>query len=611
MHDVFVSYSSEDREHIEPLVEVLRHAGWSVWWDRAIGVGAAFDREIEQALDEARCVVVAWSKTAVESEWVRTEAQDALERGCLVPVCLDDARPPLAFRRLQTIALDGKGRAAGFDQLKRAIAAFAPPPEVDGDLSKGREAYQRREWETAYQLLSSCDGRQMLAAEDIERLSWAAYWTARYDDTLAHLERAEAAYRRIGDVRGVARTGLHQARLHSERRNFAVSAGIFNRVVELLSKMPECAEHGLMACNLAQHQMGEGNLTEARASAERARDIGRRVGDRNSEAMGLLWLGRTVMLEGHIAEGIALQDEATAAATSGELDPYFSGYIYCAVINACRDRADWHRAAEWTERADRWSERESVGFFPGVCRVHRAEILRYRGALHDAERDVLRGCELLTAASPAHSAQGFRELAEIRLRLGDLVGADAACRSVAALGLEPQPALAKLRLARGDAKGALASIERALADSSPWHLGNHVNLLPAKVSIALAAGNNDAAKQALTDLEVLSESLGTPAAAAAAACARGEVELSAGRSDLAIVQLRLSVSRWIEEQAPYEAACAQCLLATAFERDADFEAAILELDLALSSFEKLGAELDVRRTKARLASLQSLQTSPG
>jgi len=604
MVDVFVSYSSQDRERVKPLVDELQRAGWSVWWDRAINAGTAFDREIETALDEARCVVVAWSKTAVESEWVRTEAHEGLERGLLVPVSLDEVRPPLAFRRLHTIALDGDGPGldSGLDMLKRAIAALAPQrDDVEDGLIKGRDAYQRHDWEAAYNLLARCDGRHTLKPDDLEKLSWAAYWTARYDDTLTMLERAEAGYRSLGDARGIARTGLHQARLHSERRNFAVAAGIFGRVVELLATTPECAEHGLMACNLAQSQMGGGDLTAAKESAERARDIGRRVGDHNAEAMGLLWLGRTYLLQGRIAEGIALQDAATAAATSGELDPYFSGYIYCAVINACRDRADWHRAVEWTERADRWSERESVGFFPGVCRVHRAEILRFRGALRDAERDVLRGCELLTAASPMHSAQGFRELAEIRFRLGDLAGAEAACRQVAQLGLEPQPVLARLRLARGDAKGALASLERALADRSAWHLGNHVHLLPSKVSVALAAGDKAAAEAALSELETLAKQLASPAAAAAAACARGEVELSAGRTGEAIAQLRSSISQWIEEQAPYEAALAQCLLASALEREEDFEAAKLELELALSSFEKLGAELDARRAKERLA----------
>lgn len=279
------------------------------------------------------------------------------------------------------------------------------------------------------------------------------------------------------------------------------------------------------------------------------------------------------------------------------------------MIVGCRNRADWHWAAEWTERADRWSERESVGFFPGVCRVHRAEILRLRGELRDAERDVLRGCEQLTTASPMHSAAGFRELAEIRLRLGDLAGAEAACRQVVQLGVEPQPVLARLRLAAGDAGSALASIDRALADPAPWHRQNRANLLPAKVSIALAAGNADAAGEAVTALEALAADLGTPAPAAAASNARGEFELAQGRSGSAIVHLRRSVSGWIEERAPYEAAGAQCLLATAYEREGDGGAATLELESALSTFLRLGAELDATRAREYLANLAARRTA--
>ena len=103
--DIFVSYASEDRERIRPLVDALAAGGWSVWWDRQIGVGTTFDQEIEQALDTSRCVVVAWSTDSVASEWVRTEAHEGLDRGVLVPVRLDDVKPPLAFRRKQCVDL--------------------------------------------------------------------------------------------------------------------------------------------------------------------------------------------------------------------------------------------------------------------------------------------------------------------------------------------------------------------------------------------------------------------------------------------------------------------------------------------------------------------------
>src|SRR5262249_42857796 len=147
---------------------------------------------------------------------------------------------------------------------------------------------------------------------------------------------------------------------------------------------------------------------------------------------------------------------------------------------------------------------------------------------------------------------GYRELAEIRLRLGDLVGADAACREAIKLGAEPQPVLAKLRCLRGDAPNALAALDRALKEPHVWHRGNHASLLPAKVTIALAAGDTCAAADALTALDALAVQLGTAVVAAAAHRARGEIDLAAGRSDTAIGHLRRAVMGYVEERAPYE-----------------------------------------------------------
>jgi len=102
MSDIFLSYASEDRARVLPLVQALEHHGWSVWWDRTIPPGKTFDQVIEEALEGSRCVVVAWSHASATSHWVRTEAEDGRQRACLVPVLLDiEVRIPLAFRLIQ------------------------------------------------------------------------------------------------------------------------------------------------------------------------------------------------------------------------------------------------------------------------------------------------------------------------------------------------------------------------------------------------------------------------------------------------------------------------------------------------------------------------------
>ena len=107
MADVFLSYASDDRDRVRPLVEGLEGAGYTVWWDRRLDPGTSFDREIEQELSDASCVMVVWSNNSVESDWVREEADDGLRREILIPVQIDDCQIPLGFRRTHAAQLIG------------------------------------------------------------------------------------------------------------------------------------------------------------------------------------------------------------------------------------------------------------------------------------------------------------------------------------------------------------------------------------------------------------------------------------------------------------------------------------------------------------------------
>jgi hypothetical protein len=100
MAEIFISYATEDRASAKALAEVLEVRGWSVWWDRKIPLGRAFDNVIEEAISAARCLIVLWSRISVVSEWVRSEAAEGKRRGILVPVFLETVDAPLAFRLL-------------------------------------------------------------------------------------------------------------------------------------------------------------------------------------------------------------------------------------------------------------------------------------------------------------------------------------------------------------------------------------------------------------------------------------------------------------------------------------------------------------------------------
>jgi Tfp pilus assembly protein PilF len=127
MSDLFVSYASEDREVVRKIVSAFEAQGWKVWWDRHINVGSSFDQRIEDAIDEARCIVVVWSRYSVRSEWVRAEAAEGLERNILVPILIDDVKPPLLFRQRQSISLvDWRYAGKGSQELDELLPSISP-----------------------------------------------------------------------------------------------------------------------------------------------------------------------------------------------------------------------------------------------------------------------------------------------------------------------------------------------------------------------------------------------------------------------------------------------------------------------------------------------------
>ncbi|HRJ51729.1 MAG TPA: SUMF1/EgtB/PvdO family nonheme iron enzyme [Candidatus Thiothrix moscowensis] len=137
MYDIFFSYSSKDRERLTPLVRAFERQGWSVFWDhQTIHTGENWHRKIEEAINNSRCVVVAWSRYSVQSEWVLEEAHKAKRRGVLLPVRIDDVEPPFGFSLRQAgdfTHWNDKPDHPVFIELAARIYALladsSPPPE--------------------------------------------------------------------------------------------------------------------------------------------------------------------------------------------------------------------------------------------------------------------------------------------------------------------------------------------------------------------------------------------------------------------------------------------------------------------------------------------------
>jgi class 3 adenylate cyclase len=457
------------------------------------------------------------------------------------------------------------------------------------DLVAGRKAYTEHHWDEAYTRLSAANRSDALDGEDLEHLADAARWSHHFDQLLDLLERAETAYARVGAQRGAARLALALAREHYQRDDMAVASGWLGRASTLLAEDTECAEYGLLSWMTGRAMSDLGNHEACRDLAAQVVEMGRRLGLPDLEGLGLLEQGHGLIVDGRPAEGLALIDEANALAASGALELMNAGTIYCSTINACRNLGDWRRAGEWTDAATRWCERQAVTGFQGLCRFHRAEVRRLKGALDEAEADALEACDELMASAPRYAAWAFHELGEIRRRRGDQPLATEAFRRASELGFNPQPGLALLRLDEGQPNVALQAISSALADPAGLIQEQRGFLLPAQVTIALAAGVHDVASAAASALTALADATATSGLAASAACARGQVALAEARVDDAIEELLRGVSRWAELGAPYEAAQAKVELALAYDAAGRRDDAIMELESARTTFDRIGA----------------------
>jgi class 3 adenylate cyclase len=471
----------------------------------------------------------------------------------------------------------------------------------DPVLVQAEEAMARRAWDQAYELLSKADREETLGVSALPLLADAAYLTGHPETAVDAWERVHAASVRSGDSAGAAASAVRVAFFLMDAGLLTPLRGWLRRVDQLLEGQAENALHGEVATIRAFALLNSGAPDEALEWARRGLDIATRADDAQTKALARLAEGRTLIYTGRLTEGLALLDEVVTTATAGELNPMIGGLAYCVSVCCWQAVADYERAAEWTEAMGRWCDRHAVGSFHGRCRVHRAELLRLRGSSSEAEDEARQAREEMRIYARGELGWPTYEIGQIRLRLGDLAGAEEAFLEAHELGWDPQPGLALLRLAQGDTEAAARSIRQALddpMDSPSQELPPNTSLrraprLAAQVEIAIAGADLDRARWAAAELAEIAETFSTKALRAIAAAAEGAVELADGDSVSARGSYQRSVRLWNELEVPYEAARARVGLAGAHRAAGDNDAGVLELRAARSIFERLGAKVDL------------------
>jgi DNA-binding CsgD family transcriptional regulator/uncharacterized ferredoxin-like protein len=467
------------------------------------------------------------------------------------------------------------------------------PSSLLDHVQNGRECYERRSWNAAYQSFLIADQTAPLHVDDLERLATSAYLIGRDLEFQQFLDRLHRAHIDSGDERRAARCAFWLSlsllfRGDTAQANAWVARG--HRLVE----GQDCVERGYLLLPATEQHLREGRVDAAHATAARAAEIGERFKDADLTAAARHGQGRALIQQDQVLAGLARLDETMLAATAGELSPIMTGLMYCSVIEVCREVWALSRAREWTCALSGWCNQQSeMVAFTGTCLVHRAAIMQLHGDWGDAMAETSRACERARRLDRKPPAAALYQQAEIHRLRGEFAEAEEAYRAASLSGCEPHPGLALLRMAQGRTDAAGAAIRRLMHATTDRR--ERARLLPAYHQIMLAARDLEEARNASRELEELADAFDSDVLRATAAQSRGAQALIEGEAQAALDPLRCAFQAWERLEAPYESARVRELIGLVCRALGDEEMGELELGAAKALFEQLGAQPDVVR----------------
>jgi ATP/maltotriose-dependent transcriptional regulator MalT len=457
------------------------------------------------------------------------------------------------------------------------------------ELIRAREAYGRREWLAAYEGLSDAAPDELTPA-DFVRLATAAYLLGRRNDCVQALQRAYQLNLDAGDTLAAVRSAFWLAMVLLTSGETAIGGGWVGRSQRLLAEIDgDVVERGYALIPLMFRHILSGEFDAACQLAEQIAGYGQRYRDPDLTAIGLSTQGRMLLYGGRVPDGLALLDESMVGVAAGEVSAIFAGQIYCSMIEACQEIADFDRAARWTAALTTWCARQpGLVPFTGQCAVHRGQIMRAQGAFDEALTEFdLAVQRYLADQTPAPAGLAMAERGDVLRIRGDLTGAQAAYERAVAFGHEPQPGLALLWLAQGRTEAAAAAIRRLLGETGdPVHRSQ---LLPAAVQVLLATGQHDQADATAAELKSIAGSFGCPPLQARADHAAALVALESGDPAAAMPLLRQACAVWERLGGRYETARCRVQLGRALRGLGDEQSAVTELAAARRTFAELGA----------------------
>lgn len=436
--------------------------------------------------------------------------------------------------------------------------------------------------------------------EDLEGLSWAAWWLDDAETVLDARMRAYRLYRRRNEPASAARMAAWLAADHLDFHGAqAVAAGWLRRARRLLRPLPVGPDHGWVAFHCGYLADLQGDSEQAVKCARRSAMLGRRYDVPDLEMLGLSLHGSVRIGRGEVNEGMALLDEAAVMALGADaVIPISCAWTCCFLVSGCETVRDFPRAFQWCDRIAEFAARYGSRYMLGFCRAHYGAVQLWRGRWREAETELTGAIEAYARSRPAFVAGVLCGLAELRRRQGHLEEAERLLDEAGAgSGLLCR---AQLALDRGRPAEAADLAERRLRGIASDRRLERAPALEVLVRACAAGGEPDRAAAALEELREAAGLAGTAALRAAVELAAGVLAVSRGELEAARPRLEDAADRFAWCGAPFDAALARLELATnllALDRVA---AAREEARAALRCFVELGAEVPARRARALL-----------
>ena len=454
-------------------------------------------------------------------------------------------------------------------------------------------AHADQNWPEAYQAFSAVPAEE-LDADELSALAETTWWLGKLDESIAARQRAFDARYDEGDIPGAALEAFSLSLALGDKGEDAQASGWRSRAYSLTEDLPDSLAAGYLLSMEADGAFHAGDPDGCIAKARATIEIGRKNNDPTLTAWATHLEGLGLIKRGDIEKGWSRLDESMLAVISTRLKPSWAGLMHCGMLLACEEFGDPRRGWQWVEATERWlGSVPGAVLYPGVCRIHKVRFMQMRGTWSAAEKEAHQACAELMGIHMFTVARGYYEIAEIKRLKGDYDAALEFYAKAHELGWDPQPGLARLRLAQGRKEAAVAGLRRALGQAKDRLVRAH--LLPHQVEIALGAGDTDTASEAADELAHIAAEYKSPEMSAAAATAQGSVMVARGEAGPALIELKRAVTEWMHLDCLYETARSRVLTAEALQMVGDQDGASLELEAAHEVFEKLGAEPDARR----------------